>query len=152
MERITRHQMFMEMARAASKRSTCFRLNVGAIIVEKRRIVRSIGYNGQEPGEPHCTTPCGEGQCNTTHAEMNALRFLSDKLRLGGTYDLYVTASPCMPCASALSVSAIDRIFFEAPYRVTASIEYLVKSGREVYQLLPNGAMLNHNGRVVVVP
>lgn len=149
MQRITRHQMFMEMARAASKRSTCFRLNVGSIIVENQRSVRSIGYNGQEPGADHCSSPCGEGRCNTTHAEINALRFLGSEVPPNSNYDLYVTASPCMPCACVLALSVINRVFFESPYRLADPIKYLVDSGVPVFQLLPNGALIDHRGEVV---
>lgn len=39
----------MEMARAASRRSTCFRLNVGALVVHENNPV-AAGWNGQQPG------------------------------------------------------------------------------------------------------
>jgi tRNA(Arg) A34 adenosine deaminase TadA len=77
MGRISRQVMFMDMARAASRRSTCFRRNVGAIVVHRNNPV-SAGWNGQEPGARHCTgNDCPgivPGMCGTLHAEHNAMR------------------------------------------------------------------------------
>jgi dCMP deaminase len=55
MERISLQQMFMNIAFEVSKRSTCARVNVGAIIVKNQRIV-SMGWNGAPSGKKHCIT------------------------------------------------------------------------------------------------
>ena len=44
---------FMEIARVVSKRSTCLRRSVGAVIVKNRQIV-ATGYNGTPSGLEHC--------------------------------------------------------------------------------------------------
>jgi dCMP deaminase len=102
--RPTRPQMFMEIAHVVAKRSTCMRLNVGAVIVQDRRIV-SIGYNGAPAGAPHCAgNDCpGKHYCQETiHAEDNAMRHLPAGLRLVNNrvvdLDVYVTDSPCASC------------------------------------------------------
>ena len=44
---------FMEIARVVSKRSTCLRRSVGAVIVKNRQIV-ATGYNGTPSRLEHC--------------------------------------------------------------------------------------------------
>jgi dCMP deaminase len=53
----------MEMAIMASKRSTCDRLYVGAVIV-KNKSVLSTGYNGSVVGMPHCSGPAKYTECS----------------------------------------------------------------------------------------
>ena len=75
---------FMEIARVVSKRSTCLRRSVGAVIVKNRQIV-ATGYNGTPSGLEHCAvTGCLREQlkvpsgkmhelCRGIHAEQNAV-------------------------------------------------------------------------------
>lgn len=94
--RTTRPQMFMEIAHAVARRSTCMRLNVGAVIVQGRSIV-SIGYNGAPSGAPHCLGNACPGKLvcrETIHAEDNALRHLPPLEPDSPLLDLYVTDSP----------------------------------------------------------
>lgn len=53
MTRISRDDLFMEVAHTFAKRSTCERGQVGCVIVQDRRIV-ATGYNGSPPGAKHC--------------------------------------------------------------------------------------------------
>lgn len=53
MERITRDQMLMDIAKAVAKRGTCSRLHVGAVFSRDGRVI-SQGYNGAPAGLPHC--------------------------------------------------------------------------------------------------
>lgn len=154
--RVSREQMFMDMAKAAARRSTCFRLNVGAVVVSDRNVV-SIGYNGAPSGHPHCTgNGCpyfvdGRG-CGVVHAEINALsriavgdgRFMLRDASMP-KLELYVTHSPCAGCAEAILESGrIGRVYFETAYRIVDPVKALVARGVEVFQLLPSGMMVDH--------
>ena len=135
--RISRQTMFMEMAKIVSKRSTCFRLNVGCVLVKNNRVV-SCGYNGTPPGEPHCRgNRCpGRDGCNLTiHAEDNAIRYLS----VGMPDDAYITDSPCIRCAELLKATGIKRVFFETPYRNTDPLHWLKGNHVDVFQVTPSG-------------
>lgn len=143
--RISRPHMFMEIAQVVAKRATCCRLNVGALVVIKNRI-RSIGYNGQPPGQPHCQgESCpgrlSPGNCPTTHAELNALYHLDGYAK---TYampkDLYVTDSPCEDCFEACKGWGVERIFFQTPYRIN---DHLNQPFIDIFQVLPSGFMIN---------
>ena len=146
--RISRPQMFLEIAQVVAKRATCMRLNVGAIAVKDRSIV-SIGYNGQPAGEPHCSgNDCpGKFGCHlTTHAEINALNRLPASV--SGPIDLYVTDSPCDMCYDRILRGGrswwVSRVFFGTPYRITDHLAF--REGvfqPEVYRVLPAGYVLN---------
>lgn len=145
MSRITREQMFMAMARAASMRSTCFRLNVGCVIVADQRRVVSVGYNGAAPGESHCTgNSCpGRHHCtHTAHAERNALDALVVNLSDDTGYDLYTTHSPCRACCKAIEWSPISRVFFETEFRETHHLEKF-KGQWQMLQLTPAGYVVD---------
>lgn len=162
MGRISRQVMFMEMARAASRRSTCFRLNVGAMIVHDNNPV-AAGWNGQEPGAPHCAgNDCPgvvPGHCDTIHAEVNALIKAEMLLGAGSVADLYVTNSPCNSCVSRIMESTlrVERLFFEVPYRKTEHLERFrawtwpeTIRHTAVYEITPAGYIVDHFSRQVV--
>lgn len=152
--RITRPQMFMEIAQVVAKRATCMRLSVGAVLVKRRSIV-SIGYNGAPAGAPHCAgNDCpGRFKCElTVHAELNALYHLPDGIE--GPLDLYVTDSPCAHCyQNILSDGRIGRIFFGTPYRITAHLETDPEerwNAPEVYRITPSGYVMNWRTKELV--
>lgn len=151
--RISRQVMFMEMAKVAAKRSTCFRLAVGAVITHNNRVV-SIGYNGVPAGEPHCSgndCPGREGCTLTIHAEMNALAHLPVSIRDAAIpKDIYITDSPCFHCANVLPVWGIRRVFFERPYRIDDGCRRLIDRGVEVYRMTSSGYVIEWSTNDVV--
>ena len=153
--RITRPQMFMEIAQVAAKRSTCMRLNVGAIIVQDRTPI-SFGYNGAPSGAPHCAgNSCpGKHHCHeTVHAEVNAIRRLPvSAIEDAGEcpMDLYVTDSPCESCFSYVQrVGLIHRIFFGNPYRITTHLD-VYKGDIGIYRVLPAGYVIDWRTKELV--
>lgn len=150
--RISRPQMFMEIAHVVSRRSTCFRLNVGAVVVVANRIV-SIGYNGSPPGDPHCLgqhCPGKDGCHLTTHAEENALAYVPTSLRYDDK-DLYITDSPCMSCATKIVLNgSVRRVLFARPYRLTDSLELLRRNNISCYQVMPSGYVMDWHTRELI--
>lgn len=146
----------MECAAAWAKRSTCFRLNVGAVIVVDRTII-AHGYNGVPSGHAHCTgNDCpGKFECKlTTHAEVNALerwQTMQPAAYWGRCYDkgganapdMYCTDSPCAACALAIEDAGIKRVFFATLYRLTEALDYLTVKGVGVYRVTPAGYVIN---------
>lgn len=53
MERISREQMLMDVAKVVAKRGTCSRAQVGVVFARDGRIL-GTGYNGAPPGMDHC--------------------------------------------------------------------------------------------------
>ncbi|MBI4652083.1 cytidine/deoxycytidylate deaminase family protein, partial [Candidatus Desantisbacteria bacterium] len=113
MERIVRPEWdfyFMEMALLVSKRSTCIRRQVGAVLVKDKHIL-ATGYNGAARNLKHCgeigclreklNVPSGERHeiCRGVHAEQNAI-IQSAKLGINiQDAIIYSTHKPCILCA-----------------------------------------------------
>lgn len=143
--RISRHQWYMELAQSTAKRSTCMRLNVGAVIVKDRTPI-SFGYNGTPPGDPHCGGNSCPGRLScreTVHAEDNALRRLPPGTQ--GPLDIYVTDSPCAACYDHLvSDGRFSRLFFGTPYRITDHlVDSLFEPTMSIYRITPAGFIID---------
>ena len=84
MSRIEKYQYYLEIAKAASKRSNCLKRHYGAVIVKNDEVI-ATGYNGSPRG---CINCCDVGKCNrlekphnsgdysdchSVHAEQNAM-------------------------------------------------------------------------------
>lgn len=165
MGRISRQVMYMEMARVASRRSTCHRLNVGALVTYHNSPV-SVGWNGAEAGAPHCAgNKCPgvvPGACPAIHAEDNALKKAADLVERGESVDLYVTHSPCERCLQIIMGGGIQvgRLFFEVPYRKADHLDVLKRRYRgplfgiprrtAVYEVTPAGYIVDYFSRQVV--
>lgn len=152
MSRPSREQMFMEVARVMAKRSTCHRLNVGAVLVVDNNIA-SVGYNGAHSGEEHCGgTGCRyfkpDAGCSVVHAEENAISRAPAHVLRG---DLYVTHSPCVRCAQLIVRVGIDCVYYEAEYRDPAGVQVLLsKPDLLVRRLQPSGYLLDvRTGEVI---
>ena len=134
---------FMEIARVVSKRSTCLRRSVGAVIVKNKQIV-ATGYNGTPSGLEHCAvTGCLREQlkvpsgkmhelCRGIHAEQNAVvqaAFHGVSVN-GGT--LYCTHQPCVVCTKILINAGIKRIVYANTYPDKLAEEMLKASKMEI--------------------
>ena len=131
----------MSMEELASKRSTCLRRQVGAVIVRDNQVL-ATGYNGAPKGLPNCCDlekclrqemgiPSGERQelCRAVHAENNAITqcAVNGVSCKGGT--LYVTASPCIMCTKQLINAGIVRIVAKEMYPENMGRKMLEESG-----------------------
>ena len=85
MERVSKHEYYLDIAETVSERSTCLRRRYGAIIV-KNDVIVSTGYNGAPRGRKNCCDlgtcyrdkmgiPRGERYelCRSVHSEANAI-------------------------------------------------------------------------------
>lgn len=135
--RISRDEMFLEMAGILSKRSTCSRSKVGAMIVRDGRPI-SCGYNGPVSGAPECKDigGClGAGCDRSIHAELNSILFAA---KAGISVDgctLYCTLSPCIKCAQSIVNAGIKRVVYEKSYRKNDGVEFLRANLVKVEQL-----------------
>jgi dCMP deaminase len=139
--RITRHQMLMDMATAAAKRGTCLRLQVGAVIAAQGRPL-SVGYNGAPPRVSHCTPDnCGPDKPCTRaiHAEANAIAWAARQGHATLDCGIYTTVSPCLDCAKLIISAGINLIVFKEPYRDRTPLIYLENASCIVYQIDVNG-------------
>ena len=111
--RISRDDMLMQIAIITSHRSTCNRLQVGAVVAQDGRIV-SMGYAGAPAGQPHCSPET----CNTSVPCTRTVHA-----------DLYCTHCPCLDCAKLIINTGIKRVLYDKAYRKTEGLELLQSVG-----------------------
>lgn len=120
-------EYFLGISDLISKRSTCLRRRVGAVLVKDKRIL-ATGYNGAPSMIAHCSetgcireklkVPSGERHelCRGLHGEQNA--FLQAALHgtslKGAT--LYSTTQPCTICAKMIINAGIKEVVIKGSY------------------------------------
>lgn len=148
--RPSRDEVLMQSAHLWAKRSTCARLQVGAVFARDGRILVT-GYNGAPAGLPHCDHTCNCGQVEQSkvdgvgyckdwcasqhpctqaeHAERNGIAYAArNGVRLEGC-EVFLTDSPCLPCSMALVNAGVERVIYDREYRLIEGIELLREAG-----------------------
>ncbi len=125
----------MDITLDVSRRATCLRAQVGAIIVKDKRIL-TTGYNGAPKGLPHCLDEGCEivdGHCvRTLHAEQNAIiqAALHGISLAGGT--IYTTHQPCHVCAKMIINAGLVHVVYAGNYPDELAMKYLKIAGVRV--------------------
>jgi len=132
MERPSWDEYFMSIAFEVAKRSTCPRLQVGAILVRDRRIL-TTGYNGAPAGTKHCTeVGCkmvGEHCIRTVHAEQNAIiQAALHGISTEGSA-MYSTHEPCQLCCKIAINAGVKRIVYGKDYPDEFARQLLAEAG-----------------------
>ena len=132
MERVSKHNYYLDIAQTVAERSTCLRKKYGAIIV-KNDIIVSTGYNGAPRGRRNCSDigsctrellhiPSGERYelCRSVHAEANAIISASRRDMIGATIylvgrdaltnELLPNAMSCSMCKRQIINAGIDKV------------------------------------------
>ena len=137
--RPTLDEYFLEVASLVSKRATCIRRKVGAVLVKDKKIL-ATGYNGAPSGLKHCIDigclrdklkiPSGERHelCRGLHAEQNVL--LQAALHGVSTKDsvIYITNQPCIICAKMLINGGIKEIITSGNYPDKLARDFLAEA------------------------
>lgn len=128
--RPTETELLLDIAAQVARRSTCSRLQVGAVLARDGRIL-STGRNGAASGEVHCdhsydqNRPCAQ----SIHAEANAIIFAARHGVCSEGATLYLTHAPCLACAGLIINGGISEVVFLRHYRSTEGIERLGDAG-----------------------
>lgn len=131
MNRKSKDEYYLDIAKVVSERGTCLRRNYGAVIVKNDEII-STGYTGAPRGEKNCCdtgicererlnipSGCNYELCKSVHAEMNAIISASRQEMLGATLYLYgfdaktgksIDAKPCTICSRLIKNAGIENI------------------------------------------
>jgi len=143
-KRISKDEYFMNIAIEVSRRSTCTRRQIGAIIVSKHGEIKSTGYNGNPRGLPHCEEmgcirdklkiPSGTRleTCTAVHAEQNALLQAGTNAR---DSTLYSTIVPCPICARMIMNAQVARVVYIGDYSDLSGLELLGQAGVKVTRM-----------------
>ena len=132
MDRVSKHNYYLDIAQTVAERSTCLRKMYGAIIVKNDSII-STGYNGAPRGRKNCSDlgvcmrdklgiPRGERYelCRSVHAEANAIIAAPRDQMLGATLymvcvnsktrELESGTSSCMMCKRQVINAGISQV------------------------------------------
>lgn len=115
--RPTLQSIFLEIAKLLATRSTCIKLQVGAVLVDKELHILATGYNGVPRGMRHCVdipceganAPSGSDLCEAVHAEQNALIQCKEVDKIDG---IFLTHAPCMRCTKMLLNTRCEYVVF----------------------------------------
>ncbi|MBE6613411.1 MAG: cytidine deaminase [Ruminococcaceae bacterium] len=144
MERVSKHNYYLDIAQTVAERSTCLRKKYGAIIVKNDTIV-STGYNGAPRGRKNCTDigvcmrdklniPRGERyeMCRSVHSEANAIIAASREQMLGATLymacvdaktgELVCDTCSCMMCKRLVINAGIETV--------------IIRTGTDTYKII----------------
>lgn len=136
-------EYFLQVAELVSKRATCLRRSVGAVLVKDKKIL-ATGYNGAPSGLKHCVDtgclreklkiPSGQRHelCRGLHGEQNVIlqAALSGVSTKGST--LYITNQPCAICAKMLINSGIREIVIADGYPDKMAAGFLKEAGIKI--------------------
>jgi|TARA_Y100000748_G_scaffold303470_1_gene308702 dCMP deaminase len=127
---------YLKMATEWAKLSHCKRRQVGALIVKDKMII-SDGYNGTPTGfENCCEDDEGYTKWYVLHAEANAILKVASSTQSTRGSTLYVTLSPCTDCSKLIFQSGIVRVVYITEYKDRTGLDFLVKSGVKVEQII----------------
>lgn len=127
LNRPSKIEYYLNIAKVISQRSTCLRAQWGAIIVKDDRIV-STGYNGAPRGSRNCCDirkclrqelriPSGERYelCRSVHSEQNAIIQASYEDMCGAS--MYISGNQagkcCIMCMRMIINAGIKEVFIE---------------------------------------
>ena len=142
MHRPSFDEIYMELAH----KSHCVKIKVGSVLTKDTRIV-SLGYNGPPAGTHNCDEEwpdvgCprdSKGSCSLAlHAEQNAILYASKNgVPIEGC-TIYVTLSPCLPCARIIFTMGIKKVIYLNSYAeykgigIDEGVEFLKQFGVQV--------------------
>lgn len=132
MRRISKDELYLNVADSVLGRATCLRRIYGAVVVKNDEII-STGYNGAPRGRSNCTdinrcrreelnVPQGERYelCRSSHAEANAIisaarkDMIDSTLYLVGrdakTHDKLSVSEPCSMCKRMIINAGIKQV------------------------------------------
>ena len=133
MERVSKHNYYLDIAQTVSERSTCLRKRYGAIIV-KNDVIISTGYNGAPRGRVNCSDlghcmrdklqiPRGQRYelCRAVHSEANAIIAAPRDQMLGAVLYMCCTdpadgsvvsgTCSCLMCKRLIINAGIEKVY-----------------------------------------
>lgn len=125
---------YMETARAFAQLSHAVRKKVGGIAVTPQDVV-IYSWNGRPSGDsnicelsPELTHP------EVLHCESNLVaKAAREGISMKGS-NVFVTLSPCLPCAMQMFQAGVVGVFYDEEYRITDGIKFLKSHGVHVEQ------------------
>lgn len=119
---------YMECARSFAKLSRAERKKVGAVAVTPQDIM-VYSWNGRPSGDVNCCEVKHGSELIThpevLHAESNIVAKAAREGISLKDADVFVTLSPCLPCALQLYQAGVKSVVYDEEYRITEGIDFL---------------------------
>lgn len=133
---MTKHEYIIEITKTVSKKSTCLKIQVGAVFVNEDYEILSTGYNGAPKGLTDCLA---KGKCTqklfckvSAHAEQNAIVQAAKRGTALKDSILYITHAPCINCAKLLINLGCKKVIILKKYKSENGIKLLKLGGIKV--------------------
>ena len=115
--RLSWHELFMQIAKLVAQRSEDPHTKVGACLVKDNHVI-GIGYNGVPRGfEGSFDWHSSEKYDYVIHAEMNAI---ANACAIGANVtraEIFLTMSPCHDCMKLIVQHQIKKVYFIDQYK-----------------------------------
>lgn len=122
---------YMETARAFAKLSHAERRKVGGIAVTPQDVV-IYSWNGRPSGDPNDCEIDNVTHPEVLHCESNLVAKAAREGISMKCASVYVTLSPCLPCALQMYQAGVVRVVYDEDYRLTDGIDFLRRKNIEV--------------------
>lgn len=99
-------ETMLGVALVLAARASCYKRQVGCVLVDGSGRIIGTGYNGRARGLMNCEQLACGASCEGVHAEINALL----QSRADWAHTAYVTCFPCWHCAKSLLNSGCKEI------------------------------------------
>lgn len=128
--------VYMGTALLHARLSKAKRAKVGAVLVTKSGVTLT-GYNGTPSGWDNvCEDNQNKTKPEVIHAELNCvLKAAKEGISVVDSV-VYVTLSPCVPCAAMLAQAGIKELVYQKVYRDTLGLDLLERYGIVVRYLV----------------
>ncbi|MDO8668594.1 MAG: dCMP deaminase family protein [bacterium] len=161
-KRLNWDETFMNLALLIAERTACRYHVVGAVFVDDRKRIVSVGYNGPSEGDYHCTeVGCAKidgnpvtkklERCRGVHAEINGIINSGNTDRLRGA-SLYSTFFPCYDCMKALNNIGIKEIVYNDIYKRIQTGGEKIEEERESWDLAEKRGIIirKYEGKIYI--
>lgn len=116
---------YMQNARNYAALSHATRRKVGAVAVTPQDVM-IYSWNGRPAGDDNCCEINPElTHPEVLHAESNIVAKAAREGISLKDADVYVTLSPCLPCALQLYQAGVRMVTYDEEYRLTDGIDFL---------------------------
>lgn len=114
----------MNIAKIITSNVKCPKRQVGCVLTDWAYKIVGMGCNGVPSSLPDCSKAhcyVKHNKCMAIHAEQNALMQCSD---ISDIHKVFVTTSPCFPCAKMLMGTGIKELYYSELYDIEV-IDYM---------------------------
>lgn len=117
-------KVYMETARSFAKLSYAQRKKVGGVAITPQDVMLT-SWNGRPAGDPNECEFDDVTHPHVLHCESNLVaKAAREGISMNGS-SVFVTLSPCLPCAMQMFQAGVVSVIYDEEYRLTEGIDFL---------------------------